>query len=132
MIDKTSMIHIPETPAEFLPPKASSKIAEMRSLLRNPEHWAEVLPYLKALAGETASINGSANYDEAGCVFAVKEICQLNGYTLLANAKAAEISRIFKFAYKGVAGQSVRLLRKQGSQLRLELKQSNPDAEATD
>ena len=84
------------------------------------------------MAGETETINGSAHYDEAGCVFAVREICQTNGYMLLAQAKPAEISRLFKFAYKGVAGQSVRMLRKQGSQLRLEHKRGNPDAEATD
>ena len=129
---KITMIHIPESPAEFLPPKTSSKVAEMKSLLRNPEHYAEVLPYLKALAGETASINGSPIYDEAGCVFAIRDICGLNGYTLLADAKPAEISRLFKFAYRGNTGQTLKMLKKQGTQLRLELKQRTTEEPTTE
>jgi len=124
----SDLIHIPETPAEFLQPKASSVVAEMKALLRNPEHYAEAVQYLKAMAGETKSIHGSARYDEAGCVFAIKDICRLNGYTLLAKLEAAEISRVFKFAFKGNTGLTIRQLQKQGTQLRLEHRHKEKEA----
>jgi hypothetical protein len=124
-----SLIHIPETPDDFRPPKPSSMVAEMASLQRHPEHWAEVAPYLKAIAGQIASIEGSARYDEAGCMFKIKEICHSNGYTLLAKANVAKLAQLFKYAYKRNTGQTMKMLQKQGSQLRLEFKRAQKPTE---
>jgi hypothetical protein len=120
-----SLMKAPRSVAEFKPPRASSMISEMASLQRNEEHWAEIVPYLDALAGVGPTIFGSAKYDETGCMFAVKEICNANGYTLLAKASPAELSPIFKRAYFRNTGQRVRQLAKQGAQLRLEYKRQH-------
>ena len=115
-----ALLSIPETPADFLPPKASSEVAEMKSLLRNPEHWAEIKPYLLALAGLVPLTTGSPRYEEARLVFKVQDICRLNGYTLLANLDEARISKVFKSATKGNTGLTIKMLAKQGRELRLE------------
>lgn len=118
-----SLFSIPKSPLEFKPPKPRSMTAEMAALQRNKKHWDEVLPYLEALSGRGPSIFGSAKYDETGCIFEVQRICQANGYTLLANANPAKLSRVFKLALKENIGMSFRQLQQQGKQLRLEFKQ---------
>jgi hypothetical protein len=115
-----SLITPPKTPAQFKPAKPSSMTAEMAALMRNQDHWAEIYPYLDAIAGTGPSIHGSARYDEAGCIFKVQEICGANGYTLLAAADAAHLSRYFKFALKSNTGLTMKVLLKQRTQLRLE------------
>lgn len=91
-----SLIRIPASPVEFVAAKPSSLTAEMKALLREPEHYTEILPYLRALAGETETINGSARYDEYGCVAVIKEMCGNNGYNLLAKLNLAQVSRVLK------------------------------------
>ena len=50
-MDAHSLIAIPQSPADFKPPAPSSEIAEMAALLRTEEHWAELLPFVMAMAG---------------------------------------------------------------------------------
>ena len=119
----------PESPADFLPPKPSSMIAEMAALLRNPEHYAEVRPYIMSISGHASSINGSPKWDEAACVFHIQGMCRANGYTLLADANAKSISHLFKAAYRRNTGQTFEKLLKQGVQLRLEHKRGFGAAE---
>ena len=122
-----TMLKIPRTPAEFAPPRPSSVTAEMGALLRNKDHYADILPLIDALAGATESVNGSARYDEAYLIIEIKEMCQQNGYDLLADLNAAEVSRVFKSAYKVVAKHSFGSLLKQGNRLRLEHKKAKHD-----
>jgi len=104
-------------------------IAEMASLLRNDEHYAEIHPYMMSISGHAPTINGSARWDEAACVFAIQGMCRSNGYTTLANADAKTVSRLFKAAYKRNTGQVFGRLAKQGVQLRIEHKRGLGAAE---
>lgn len=117
---KRSLLKIPNSPLDFQPAKPDSYTQEMKSLLRDKEHWDEIKPYLKAIAGETQSIHGSPKWDEAVCIIKVQEMCQSNGYTLLASAELDVISPVFKRAFKSSTGMAFRQLTKQGRQLRLE------------
>lgn len=117
-----SLLHIPETPDEFLSPRPSSLIAEAETAMRHPEHWAQMCPYFKAIAGVGATINGSPKWDHAGLVFKFQEICGQNGYHLLAKASPAELSPVIARAYKRVAGQTFKALTQQRRQLRIEHK----------
>jgi hypothetical protein len=120
--DERSLISIPRTPAEFKPPQASSMILEMASLLRNEDHWAQVLPYIDAIAGTGPSICGSPKFDEAGLIFKLKDISSHNGCPLLANLTPAQLSPIVKRALFRNTGERMRALQKQAIMLRLEAK----------
>ena len=99
----------------------------MRALLRDPDHYAELLPFLKAIAGETASIHGSPRYDEAGCVFAIKDMCQQNGFTLLANLNPAQVSRVFQERLQGQRRTFVRQAHQAGQPAALGAQEESGD-----
>jgi lipase chaperone LimK len=92
----------------------------MAALMRNVEHWGQLVPYLDAIAGVGPSINGSPKFDEVGMILKAKSICDLNGYTLLAQATPAQLSPIFKRAFYTNTGVRIRRLQKQAAMLRLE------------
>jgi hypothetical protein len=114
------LIHIAETPEDFLPERQASLTHQMAVLLRKPEVWAEISPLLKAVSGTGPTIYGSRKYDEAGCMFDIKRILNANGASSLAALNPAQISGVFKRANRINTGQTWGALIAQGKQLALE------------
>ena len=106
--------NVPTTVAEMRPPKQTSVIAEAANFLR--AHWDDVKSYYQVLYGETPSIHGAYDLDEAACVFKIQEIAKANGYAFLGSLKAANLRHVLRFANKRNTGDRTSLLRSQYKQ----------------
>lgn len=118
------LIASPRSTSDFIPSGPRGLIDEMQAMQKEEPVWQQCLPLLDAIAGATPPLNGPGKWDHAKLIFTVQELAQANGYTLLARANAAEISRAFTHAYKRNTGQRLGALIAQGKQLRLEYKQA--------
>jgi hypothetical protein len=99
------------------PPKPSSLITEAANFLR--AHWDEVKPYYQSISGETASMHGSYQLDEAACVFKVQEIAKLNGFAFLGSLQAAKLRKALRFGFKRNTGVPMCHLEQQYKQLQI-------------
>jgi hypothetical protein len=118
MTDSTTLIHVPATAADLVPPSPADVLNEAMDLVRN--HWDELHNFYTALSGETPSITGDADLDEAKLVFAIKNIATGNGFDVLGTLSEGALKKVHRKAYKKVANQTIGQLLKQSHRLRIE------------
>lgn len=116
MNEDRSLIRVPTSAEEFLPPKPADIITEAASFLR--EHWDDVKPFWAAISGEGSSRHGRLWLDEAALTFEVQRIVRSNGFNALGDAPSWKLWLALRRAYKRNTGIAVHLLEKQ--RLRLE------------
>lgn len=117
-------LSVPKSAAELQPPKHRRVTDELESLFR--EKYDGLRNYFESQSGEGPLIHGSPKFDFVGLAFKIKSIVETaEGYPLLKQANEAEIGSKLSFAYKRIAGVSLKALQKQGVQLRLEAKDTH-------
>jgi hypothetical protein len=114
----SSIIRVPNTAADMLPPKSASLVADCANFLR--AHWPEIKPYYECISGAVPSMHGSLNLDDAACVFKVQAIARENGFPSLVAVPAVKLRHALRYAYRRNLGYSVTLLEKQYKQAKLE------------
>lgn len=110
-----SLIRVPTSAEQFLPPKPADLITEASNFLR--KHWDDVKPFWKAISGESPSIHGKLSFDEAALTFEVQEIVRSNGFAALGDVPAWKLWLALRRGYKRNTGVAVHLLEKQRLQI---------------
>lgn len=131
MSERMSLIRVPTSADEFLPPKPSDLITESASLLR--DHWDELQPFWAAISGEAPSRHGRLWLDEAELTFEVQKIVRSNGFNALADAPSWKLWHALRRAYKRNTGIAVHQLEKQRLRLQYHPEaydQGDPEGEA--
>ncbi len=113
--ESRSLIHVPDSAEDMLPPKASNLITDAASFLR--ENWEELKPYYQSISGETESMHGSVTLDEAATVFKIKELASENGFAYLASVGTNTLRKALRFGFKRNTGTPMRLLEAQYRQI---------------
>lgn len=103
--------HVPATVQDMLPPKAADLNTEAANFLR--AHWDEVKRYYQSISGETPSMHGASDLDEAACVFEIKRIAGLNGFALLGSVPTVKLRKALRYGYRRNTGHAVSALVKQ-------------------
>jgi len=134
MSERMSLIRVPTSAEEFLPPKPSDLITEAASLLR--DHWDDIQPFWAAISGEMPSRHGRLWLDEAELTFEVQKIVRSNGFNALGDAPSWKLWHALRRAYKRNTGIAVHQLEKQRLRLQYhpeeyDLGESEGEATAT-
>lgn len=117
-----ALITIPQTPAEFKPPRVGDLITTLAELCRQPEYWERIKGAFEAEAGLRPFKHGRREFHWAEVCFDIQKVAAENGHPNLDDVTANLIFMKLRRSYTRNTGVRMGQLTSQRHRLLLEHK----------